>query len=380
MRRVASPVRRDLASQIAQAGFNFSEVYGRPYWDESARYEFSLDEIEDRIEAPTNALYALCLELVARAVASESVMDRLGLPAPLREAARDSWRRGEPSLYGRFDLSLPREGPAKLLEFNADTPTCLYESAVFQWTWLEQGRERGVLPASSDQFTSLHDALVGRWPDVARGQLVHFCSLDNEEDEGTTSYLRETAKLARVAVGDQLHMREIGLGGGRFVDLGDAPIDCLFKLYPWEWLVRDAFGQSPAMAHTRFVEPAWKAILSTKAILPLLWEMAPNHPNLLPAVFEGEGDIGPSYVRKRCYAREGANIDMVDAGALVEQTGGVYDGRAVLQTLAPLPSFEGRHPVIGSWIVGERACGIGIRESAERITTNAANFVPHVIV
>ena len=47
---------------------------------------------------------------------------------------------------------------------------------------------------------------------------------------------------------------------------------------------------------------------------------------------------------------------------------------------APLPSFDGRHPVIGSWIVGDRACGIGIRESAGRITTNASSFVPHVIV
>ncbi len=42
-----------------------------------------------------------------------------------------SWDRGDPSLYGRIDLFLRRLGPAKLLEYNADTPTALYETGVF---------------------------------------------------------------------------------------------------------------------------------------------------------------------------------------------------------------------------------------------------------
>ena len=382
MRRLPSPVRPDLAERTAAAGFTFAASDGRPYWDESARYEVALDEVERGIEAPTSELHALCLELVARAVASDATLRRLGVPETLHDLVRASWRAGEPSLYGRFDLSVSPQGGTKLLEFNADTPTSLYESAVFQWEWLEQGLACGALPQGCDQFNSIHDALVRRWPEVARGDRLHFAALDNPEDLGTTAYLRETAQLAGVDVAAQLRMREIGLRRGSFVDLDNHTIACLFKLYPWEWLARDAFGASPAMARTRFVEPAWKAVLSTKAILPLLWEMAPGHPNLLPARFEDEPsgvDVGSAFVRKRCHSREGANIDIIENGEVLEQTSGIYGGRAVLQAYAPLPDFDGRRPVIGSWIVGEQPCGIGIRESSGAITTNTSSFVPHLI-
>ena len=110
---------------------------------------------------------------------------------------------------------------------------------------------------------------------------------------------------------------------GSFVDLEDRAIDLAFKLYPWEWMFHDAFGAKLIDAPTRWVEPPWKAILSNKGILPLLWEMFPNHPNLLPAWFEDDPDaaqLGASYVRKPLYSREGANVTMVSAGAtLVEQ-------------------------------------------------------------
>ena len=111
--------------------------------------------------------------------------------------------------------------------------------------------------------------------------------------------------------------------------------------------------------------------------------MAPGHPNLLPARFEDEptgADVGSAFVRKRCHSPEGANIDIVADGVVIEKTGGAYAGRSVLQAYAPLPVFEGRRPVIGNWIVGDRACGMGIRESAEAITSNTSHFVPHLIV
>ena len=383
MRRLPSPERPNLAALAAAAGFSFATSDGRSYWDETVRYEFSLDEIERSIEAPTRALQDLCLELVERAVSSEPLLHRLGVSAALHDLARSSWQAAEPSLYGRFDLRVAPDCTTKMLEFNADTPTSLYESAVFQWAWLEQGLAEGTLPRDTDQFNSIHDALVSRWPDVARGARVHFASLDNAEDEGTTSYLRETARLAGVDVAAQMLMCDIGLRDRRFVDLAERDIDCLFKLYPWEWLAADAFGTSPAMRDTRFIEPAWKAILSSKAILPLLWEMAPGHPNLLPARFEDEAsgtDVGRAFVRKRCHSREGANIDIVADGVVLERTDGAYAGRTVLQAYAPLPVFDGRRPVIGSWIVGDRPCGIGIREGAGAITTNASRFVPHLIV
>src|ERR1700726_2338885 len=108
---------------------------------------------------------------------------------------------------------------------------------------------------------------------------------------------------------------------GGFVDLDDRPIEIAFKLYPWEWMFQDAFGERLINAPTRWIEPPWKAILSNKGILPLLWEMFPRHPNLLPAYFEHDprrAELGSSYVRKPLYSREGANVEIMVGGEVVD--------------------------------------------------------------
>lgn len=382
MKRVSSPPRPDLDRVCNDLGFAFAYADDEPYWDETIRYEFTLDEVERDLEAPTAELYAMCLELASQAVQDGRMLRRLGVPEAAWDAVGASWRASDPSLYGRFDLCYGGNGPAKLLEFNGDTPTSLYEAAVFQWHWLEAGRATGWLPPDADQFNSLHDALIERWRAVWPGRRLHFAAMDTIEDRGTIDYLADTALQAGRSV-DALKIGDIGLKGDRFVDLADAPIEVLFKLYPWEWLLRDPFGQSPAMGKVHMVEPAWKMMLSSKGILPLLWQMAPGHPNLLPAFFEGETEavaLGGGWVRKPVHSREGANVTLVENGTVAARTDGPYDGPAVLQALHALPSFHGMRPVIGSWIVGDQACGISIREDSTAITGNRSRFVPHAIV
>lgn len=381
MRRVPSPLRPDFDRICADLGFAFAYADDEPYWDETVRYEFTMEEVECDLEAPTAELHAMCLELASRAVQDGRMLRQLGVPEMAWDAVAASWRAREPSLYGRFDLCFGGGGPAKLLEFNGDTPTSLYEAAVFQWHWLQAGRTQGWLPRDADQFTSIHEALVARWREVWPDRRLHFAAMDNVEDRGTVYYLADTAVQADRVV-EVLRIDEIGLRGDRFVDLTDAPIDVLFKLYPWEWLLRDPFGQSAGMATVRMVEPAWKMMLSSKGILPLLWRLAPGHPNLLPAFFEGEADseaLGHSWVRKPVHSREGANITIVERGAASSRTGGPYTGPAVLQAFHPLPVFDGMRPVVGSWIVGDRPSGMGIREDATAITGNRSRFVPHAI-
>ncbi len=125
---------------------HFHTLDGARYWDERAYYAFTLDEIEQQIEAPTGEIHAMCLELVKRAMNDESVLRRLRIPQACWRILTESWRRGDTTLYGRFDFSFSGHGPAKLLEYNADTPTSLFEAAVFQWTWLEQAMERQIIP------------------------------------------------------------------------------------------------------------------------------------------------------------------------------------------------------------------------------------------
>jgi glutathionylspermidine synthase len=119
-------------------------------------------------------------------------------------------------------------------------------------------------------------------------------------------------------------------------------------------------------------------VLSNKALLVLLWEAFPGHPNLLPAAFERAGVEGPA-VRKPLFGREGANVEVLDAPALAARTGGPYGGGPVVyQALHRLPEFAGAYPVLGSWLVASQPAGMGIREDSSPITTNASRFVPHL--
>jgi glutathionylspermidine synthase len=163
------------------------------------------------------------------------------------------------------------------------------------------------------------------------------------------------------------------------VDRGGFAIHRLFKLYPWEWLVREEFGPNILQARTRWVEPAWKMVLSCKSILPLLYERHPDSPFLLPASFEPLPS--GSYVRKPVHAREGANIQVVTDGKLAFDTDGPYvGGPYVYQALGPVKPHDGRYAVVGSWVVNGLACGIGIREDDSLVTRNTSRFVPHQMV
>jgi len=385
MQRVACPERDDWQATAAASGFTFHSEDGRRYWDERAYYAFTLDEIERQIETPTGELDAMCRELVSRAMRDERYLRLLKIPEPHWTFIAASWKRGDPSLYGRFDFCFDGRGPAKLLEYNADTPTSLFEAAVFQWTWLEQAIERRIIPKRADQFNSLHERLIAAWQKIGRGGRVHFAAaMDSAEDLGTVQYLADVAQQGGLAP-VLIDIADIGLRhDGSFVDLGDVPIDLAFKLYPWEWMFREAFGANLKGASTRWIEPPWKALLSNKGILPLLWAMFPNHPNLLPAYFDDDpaaAQLGTSYVRKPIYSREGANVTLVNGGSAIDQQPGPYGAEGFIrQMLAPLPNFSDQYPVLGSWLVDDTPCGLSIREDDTPITGNLSRFVPHAIL
>jgi glutathionylspermidine synthase len=389
MKRLSVEPRRILESRAREVGFDFHTLDGTPYWDESACYAFTLQQIERDFEEPTNELAALCRELVGRVVGDEQQLARLRIPEPGWDLIAQSWKRDDPTLYGRFDLAYDGRGPAKLLEYNADTPTALFEAAVFQWNWLEDMIADHKLGPGTDQFNSIHEVLIARLEALRTGghikRHLHLtCMMDSVEDRGLVSYLVDCAAQAGIDA-TLLSIEEIGTRDqGPFLDLTNKPIEVLFKLYPWEWLLDEHFARAPAMATTRFLEPPWKLILSNKGALPLLWQMAPGHPNLLPAFFDDDvkrDELGSRFARKPFFSREGANITLVDGDDVLDRDTGPYGyGGFIRQALAELPAFDGNYPVIGSWVIGSEACGIGIREDTSRITKNTSRFIPHVIV
>ncbi|MFD9884819.1 glutathionylspermidine synthase family protein [Streptomyces alboflavus] len=362
----------------------------RPYWDESAYYVFSLPEVE-ALEEVVEELHAMCLAAAAHLVERDRLAD-LGITDPrLAALVTEAWhRRAElPSLYGRFDLRYDGSGAAKLLEYNADTPTSLVEAASPQWFWMEE-RFPGA-----DQWNSLHERLVDAWQAQARllppgGPLYFAHSAGDElgEDLMTVAYLRETAEQAGLAT-DAIAMEDIGWDrlSRRFVDKRLRFIRSCFKLYPWEWLTTDRFAphvletldNGGGTGSTLWIEPAWKMLLSNKALLAVLWELYPGHPNLLPAYLDGPRELATTsgYVAKPLLGREGAGVTVHPAGAA---PAGPPQEPCCYQELAPLPAFDGNRVVLGAWVVADEAAGLGIRESAGLVTDEYARFLPHVIL
>jgi len=385
MQRISCDERADWRDIAARVGFEFHTLDDERYWDERAYYAFTLKQIEQDLEGPTAELDKMCRELVARVVADDRMLRLLRIPERYWNWIAASWKRDEPSLYGRLDLRYDAQGPTKLLEYNADTPTAVFETAVFQWQWLEQAIERQIIPKCADQYNSLHERLIEGWRSIGKGRKLHLaCMRDNAEDRGTVSYIADCAAQAGLETA-VLAVAEIGRNAkGIFVDLEDQPIALAFKLYPWEWMMREAFGVSLPGAPTQWVEPPWKAILSNKGILPLLWEMFPRHPNLLPAYFDDDVEakrLGNSYVRKPLYSREGANVELIVEGGSFDSDAGPYGAEGfVRQAIAPVPQFDGNYVVLGSWVAAGVPCGLSLREDMSPITKNTSRFLAHAII
>lgn len=376
MKRNTTIPRNQWQAAVEKLGFGFhtSDV---PYWDESAYYTFQMREVL-QLEKATAELWDLCLGAVQHVIDND-LYEQFGIPAWAAPLIEKSWSEDHPAIYGRFDLCY-KDGIIKLLEFNADTPTSLYEAGIVQWFWLQD------FDKSKDQFNSVHEKLIAYWKYLKNylnpGPLHFSCMKETLEDLTNVEYLRDCAIQAgldtKLVFIDDLGWDE---EGKQFVDLEEEPVKNIFKLYPWEWLITDAFGKHipEDVNHAFWIEPAWKMVLSNKAILPVLWQLYPDCPYLLPAYFE-EGKL-ENYVKKPFLSREGANIDLRMKDLSLQKTDGEYgDGNFIYQELFTLPNYSNHFPVIGSWVIGQEPAGMGIREADTLVTDNRSRFVPHLIV
>jgi glutathionylspermidine synthase len=374
MRRLTVAPRPNWEQRVSEAGLTWHTGESL-YWNESAYYEFTAKEV-DVLEAATNELEAMTLA-AAQHIIDNRLYNRLAIPDSAIPLIESSWEAEPPSLYGRFDFAFDGVNPPKLLEYNADTPTSLVEAAVVQWYWLQD------LFPKHDQFNSLHERLVALWKELAEylpGKRIDLCSMDDAEDGMTVTYLQDTAQQAGLEAAI-FPIDEIGWNGRQFVGPNENPLRAVFKLYPWEWMVREEFGKHLGSTDTVWIEPPWKMLLSNKGILPILWELYPRHPYLLEASFDGPG-LMMSWVKKPLLGREGANITLHQPGSDIETEGDYGEEGYVFQQLAALKQFDGKYPVIGSWLIGHEegnvAGGMGIREAETPITGNTSQFVPHL--
>ena len=352
----------------------------RPYWDESVHYVFDMAEILS-LEADVELLHSMCLEAVDHVVTTERFRD-FALPEWCWEQVAASWRRGDPHLYGRFDLRYDGSGPAKLMEYNADTPTTLLEASICQWYWLKD-----VHP-DDDQWNSLHEKLVERWGEIAaklpRNE-AHFCWSQADptgEDHVTVAYLQESAAEAGLdTIG--LAIEQLGWDSAldRFVDLEEAPIGDGEQALP--------VGVDPRrrLRQARHPQPAGDdvdraavedAAVEQGAARGALGDV-PRAPEPAARLAGRPRACSPSTSASRCSAARAPTSRSSRPGYETE-TGGVYGEEGyVYQLFDPLPEFDGYRPALGAWIVGDTSAGLGIRETTGLITDNGAAFVPHRI-
>jgi len=375
MERVKIQPRNQWQKAVEQLGFGFHTT-DIAYWDESAYYRFDSREIE-AIEKATAALWDMCLGAVQHVI-DQKLYSQFSIPENFIPYIEKTWNDEHPAIYGRFDLCY-KQGKIKMLEFNADTPTSLYEAGIVQWFWLQDHDK------NKDQFNSIHEKLIAYWKYLKAylhpGKLHFTCLKDTLEDLTNTEYMRDCAIQAGIDT-KLIFIDDIGWDDEQmqFTNLENEPITNLFKLYPWEWLAAESFGSNilTDKNNSFWIEPCWKMILSNKAILPILWQLYPENEYLLPAYFTDNGM--KDYVKKPILSREGANIELVKHYGSVEKTAGEYGQEGyIYQQLFELPEFDNNYPVIGSWIIGQEPAGMGIREASGLITNNQSRFVPHLI-
>ena len=368
-RRERAP-RPDWQRRVEEVGFPIHTA-DAPYWDESAFWVFTPGDV-DLLERATAELHEMVLAAVGHVIETGRYWERLAIPREMVPLIARSWEGvdgdGDPSIYGRMDLAWDGVSAPRLLEYNADTPTGLVE-AVGGPVALAAGRGPGRRPVE------LAPRAAGGGLEGARALAAGGAAPLREPRRGRrTCSPRPTSRTPPPRPGCAPPSWRCGpsagtSGSGAFVDGDGAEMRACFKLYPWEWMAREHFGAMLPRAHTRWIEPAWKMVASNKGILAVLWELYPDHPNLLPAFLE-PGDM-PSYARKPLLSREGANVVLVRDGEVIAEGAGRRLRQGGARLAGALGAFRphARQALsIGSWLVRGVPAGAGLRESDGPIT------------
>jgi len=385
--------------KVAPLQKEYLEELGFVWHTDNDNTSYIADELtvvsEAEAEAYANAaneLYDMFVE-AGEYVIENSLFHEIGIPFNLVELIKTSWESDVHwHLYGRFDFAGGIDGkPIKLLEFNADTPTALFESAIIQWAMLKQnGLEE------SSQFNFIYEALVEnfrrivtlgvdteQFEELYEGWRFLFSSIKgNAEEENTVKLLRHIATEAgfdtAFAYIDETEFDDSGIYSE------EEKFDLWFKLIPWEdiaieesdlaMLLTDIIKNQEAI----IFNPAYTLMFQSKGFLKILWDLYPNHPLLLESSFEPLE--GKKQVRKPIFGREGGDVAIINAdGTVEEENKDVYGNHKMLfQEYVELPTdLEGNSYQAGVFYAYE-ACGVGFRRGG-KILNNMSKFVGHIV-
>jgi len=352
----------------------------------------SEQEAEAYYEA-SNTLYDMYIE-AAEHVVENNLFHEIGIPFNLVDTIKESWENDVHwHLYGRFDLAGGLGGqPIKLLEFNADTPTSLFETAIIQWAILKQNNLE-----EASQFNATYEALVDNFKrlvileeDVSDfeerydGWKFLFTSVrGNSEEENTVRLLQHIATEAGYET-EFAYMDDVEFDEEEGISYQDKNYELWFKLIPWEDIALEE--SDLAMILTNIVKnqkaiifnPAYTLLFQSKGLLKILWDLYPNHPLLLKSSFEPLE--GQKQVKKPVFGREGGNVSILDENASeIESVDGDYSNhKMIYQAYTELDTDTQGHSYQAGVFYAYEACGLGFRKGG-LILDNMSKFVGHVI-
>lgn len=393
--------RPNMRERHQEIGFVFSDI-GGVYWDETRAMEFSSDEI-DTLEQAAQECHEMAMAATKYVIEKGTRQDfiNLGIPENMIELIKQSWAKKEPSLYGRFDFALTqnkKDEQGKLMpkcyEYNADTPTSLFESSIVQWQWLQ---DLGM----PDQFNFIHEQLVSHWENIkahyGADKSYYFTGMPTREDWSTVVYLQETATESGLNA-HAMDIADVALADTKwsFLDTRNEndikPIDIMFKLYPWEYFAQDDFFEGVSVSQTKWLEPAWRLVTSSKGLLAKMYDMFPDSPWLIPTHLVDEQKYSTradlhNVVIKPCLSREGSGVMMIkgkegkEEKEMIKATNDNANNSSahIVQDYCPTLHTQDGSIIAGVWVVGGIACGMGLRLDGE-ITGDLARFIPHFFI
>ena len=351
----------------------------------------SEEEAEGYYEA-VNELYDMFVE-AGDYIIENNLFHEVGIPFNLVDAVKKSWENDVHwHIYGRFDLAGGVGGaPIKLLEFNADTPTALFETAIVQWAMLkangldEASQFNNVYEAIRDNFNRLIvlDGDLADFEQYYEGWKILFSAIrGNIEDENTTKLLQKMADDAGFHT-EFAYVDEVEFSDEDGIFFGDEQYEYWFKLIPWEMIAIEESDLARILTNIMenqkaiILNPAYTLMFQSKAIMKILWDLYPNHPLLLETSFE---PLGKKQVQKPFLGREGGSVKILDAdGNVLSSAQDDYGEQpTIYQEFVELPKdSNGRSYQAGVFFAYE-GCGLGFRRGGE-ILDNMSKFVSHII-
>ncbi len=379
----------------------YLESIGFVWHTDNDNSSYISDEIVVISENEANAYYDAVNELydmfaqAGQYVIDNNLFHELNIPFNLVEVIKESWENEVHwHLYSRFDLAGGIDGkPIKLIEFNADTPTALFETAIIQWAIL---KANGLNEAS--QFNNLYEALKDNFKriitlnsDIEKfeeyysnlGWKILFSSIStSSEDINTTKLLQHIASEAGFNTDFEFIENVQFSDDGIFKN--DELFEFWFKLIPWEdiaiqeselaLILTDIIVNKKAI----IFNPAYTLMFQSKGFMKILWDLYPNHPLLLETSFEPLKN--KKQVEKRCFGREGANTKIINSdGSIDTQTNGSYaEHKAIYQEFVEFPKDENGNFYQAGVFYSYEGCGLGFRRGG-KILNNMSKFVGHII-